>query len=160
MLTRTWQGNQSLLVQSMLRKSAQVKLIQSIVVTAVETMRSPFALGEHCVNSVPLQQIDVERILFAVYNHDREGWPRGSAALRVPSLDCLDSGRGRRGLLGISRCYRISGAGTRGEAEFHGDLLGHILWSHHLVTSGGGGGGYRLCVPFPVLGMGFRCLHR
>ena len=60
----------------------EVKLIKPTVVMAVETGRSPFAVGEHCVNSVSLLRMDVERIIFAIYNQDQEEWLSGLAALR------------------------------------------------------------------------------
>lgn len=39
---------------------------------AEETMRSPFSVGEYCVNSVSLWKFDMESILFAIYDQDQE----------------------------------------------------------------------------------------
>lgn len=97
-------------------------------------------MGEHCVNSVLLLRTDLGRILLAIYNQDQEGGLSGLAVLREALFALSGLWLQGRGLLGISQCYSISGAGTRGGtrggAEFHRDLCGHSVAVSSLPSSG------------------------
>lgn len=101
---------------------------------AEETTRSPFSVGEYCADLVSLWKFDVERILFAIYDQDQEECSHDSGVLIDDALFGLFGlWLQERSLLGISQHFR---GRTRGGAEFHRDLFGHLLRHLAVVEEG------------------------